>query len=203
MGDISEFVWGVIASSAGTTALLGGAAFLFRTKISHWLSKDLEAQKAQHQRDLESYKVSLIADTERAKAKQEVQTSLALRIAETRYLAIARLHKSIEALALDIGTLVVHYDPSTRIVKSNEIMVRLNEVISAIVAAAVFISLEEKSLFIKFSQEMGKAHGEARSMTAPWPEDKAFAFAKQLMEQQSEVEKVINAYNEKMLAMAP
>jgi hypothetical protein len=54
MGNISEFVWGVIASTAGTTVLLGGAAFLCRTQISHWLSKDLETVKAGYRLDQEA-----------------------------------------------------------------------------------------------------------------------------------------------------
>jgi len=96
-----EFFWSVAASSAGTTILLGAAGWLLRTKISHWLNRDLEAAKAQHQRDLESYKVTLIATVERAKAAQEVKRTGAVKVLEMEFAAIQQFEVARRNLATD------------------------------------------------------------------------------------------------------
>ncbi|RYF02361.1 MAG: hypothetical protein EOO32_00115 [Comamonadaceae bacterium] len=97
-----EFLLSVIASSAGTAALLSGAALLFRKQISHWLSKDLERLKNQYAKDLEAYRVSLIAETERIKAHQEVKKAGALLVIERKYKALMELHDSVEGVAADL-----------------------------------------------------------------------------------------------------
>lgn len=91
MEDWGQFLWTVVASSAGTTTLLAAAAWLFKGQISHWLNRDLEAAKAQHQRDLEAYKISLIAVAERAKSGQEIKRASAMKILEMKVDALKRL----------------------------------------------------------------------------------------------------------------
>lgn len=101
-----EWFWSVIVSSVGGATLLGAAAYLMRSQLSHWLGKDLERIKAQHQRDLESYKVSLIAAAERAKASQDVQKAMAVLIAEKRFRAIDELHLAVNPMAKTFLTFV-------------------------------------------------------------------------------------------------
>ena len=59
--------------------------------IKHDFAKELAEHSAQLQREMEAYKVSLIAESERAKAAQEVKKSLALRMADRRFSALAAL----------------------------------------------------------------------------------------------------------------
>jgi hypothetical protein len=87
-----QWALSIMGSSAVAAALVGIAAFLGRAQLSHWLAKDLETIKAQHQRDLEAYKVSLIAETERAKATQDIKKASALMVAEKEFAALNELH---------------------------------------------------------------------------------------------------------------
>ncbi|MEP6503265.1 MAG: hypothetical protein ABJD97_08050 [Betaproteobacteria bacterium] len=63
------------------------------------MQRDHAALVAQHQRELESYKVSLIAEAERMRATQDVAKALALKVAEKRFEALANLHDSLAGLA--------------------------------------------------------------------------------------------------------
>ncbi|MDR6890387.1 MULTISPECIES: hypothetical protein [Variovorax] len=87
-----QWLGSVLASSAGAAVLVGAIGYLGRAQIAHWLAKDLEAMKAGHQRELEAYKVSLIAETERAKAAQEIKKASALMAAEKEFNALNELH---------------------------------------------------------------------------------------------------------------
>lgn len=87
-----QWLGSVLASSAGAAFLVGVVGYLGRAQIAHWLAKDLEAIKARHQRELEAYKVSLIAETERAKAAQEIKKASALMVAEKEFAALNELH---------------------------------------------------------------------------------------------------------------
>ena len=102
--------------------VLGGfLAYYYREKIKSILAKsvakdvevlkaDLNKQIAEHtsklQRELEAYKVSLIAEAERIKANQDVRKSLALKVAEQRFLAISRLYEAHLGIDTSIGALV-------------------------------------------------------------------------------------------------
>lgn len=152
MGDLSEFVWGVVASTVGTSAVLGGAAFLFRTQISHWLNKDLERTKAGFQRELEAYKVSLIAESERAKARQEVKKAAALMVAEKRFAAINRLHQAVEGFAAKMmHAIEIDAGPN-----QNRYGVIASEAQTELMAAAadgdIFLRVNERQLFMKLAE---------------------------------------------------
>lgn len=112
MADIVGFVQEVLGVGVVVSALLGIAAFLGRSQIAHWLNKDieriksqyqaeLESQKAVHMRDLETYKVSLIAEAERARAEQLVATSAAVKFSEHRYTAINALSQAQSRMAVE------------------------------------------------------------------------------------------------------
>ncbi|MBF5006410.1 hypothetical protein [Diaphorobacter caeni] len=98
-----NFVWTVIASSAGSAALLAIVAGLGKAQIAHWLNKDIEAIKAQHQRDLESYKTMLIAQAEAIKANQEVKKVVAVRLAEMRLDAISGIQNNLAPMSVMLG----------------------------------------------------------------------------------------------------
>ncbi|MDM0118435.1 hypothetical protein [Variovorax arabinosiphilus] len=150
MGNVTEFLWTVIASSAGTTALLAALAFLLKGQISHWLSKDLEAQKAQYQLDLEAYRVSLIAATERSKAGQEVKKTGALRVLEMKFEAYSTLHKATLGLYADVITQAVDMDDKTA-ERFEEIHARSRALRDAIYSVSVFIDTSQRRLLTNYS----------------------------------------------------
>lgn len=117
MAEIGGFVQQVLGVGAVVSSLLVIAAFLGRSQIAHWLNKDieriksqyqaeLESQKASHMQALEAYKVSLIAEAERAKAAQAVKTAVAIKFAEHQFTAASKLVESVVGLAAT--ALIVH-----------------------------------------------------------------------------------------------
>lgn len=90
--ELWQWALSILGSGTFAAALIGITGYLGRAQLSHWLAKDLETIKAQHQRELEAYKVSLIAQTERAKAAQEIKKSSALMVAEKEFAALNELH---------------------------------------------------------------------------------------------------------------
>jgi hypothetical protein len=75
-------------------------------RLRHQFARELADHTTTLQRELESYKVSLIAEAERAKAAQDVRKAIALRTAERKFAAIAALLDVHLGLDTDIGSLV-------------------------------------------------------------------------------------------------
>ncbi len=95
MTDFAGFIWAGLAGGGLSAVLLGAAAFLGKSHLTHWLNKDIERIKTQHQRELEAYKVSLISSVERTKASQDVQKSMAMLVAEKKFHALDRLNQAV------------------------------------------------------------------------------------------------------------
>jgi len=115
--NVINWVYSVGASAAGAVLLIGVAGYLGRAQLSHWLNKDLEAVKAAHQsdlekakarfiselekdkaasqRELEAYKVSLIASAEKIRAVQDLQKTMAIKVAEKKIDAIGGLQMTM------------------------------------------------------------------------------------------------------------
>lgn len=116
-----DFLWTVVASSAGTAALLAIAGGMFKAQISHWLNKDLETIKARHQdaleakktqlaKELETYRTSLIVQTEALKAAQDVRKSVALLVAQKRFEAIESLRNAYWSFGMNLETFLSMWD---------------------------------------------------------------------------------------------
>ncbi|MGJ7575724.1 hypothetical protein ACSFBX_34780 [Variovorax sp. RB2P76] len=157
MDDWGQFVWTVAASSAGTTAVLGAAAWLFKSQISHWLNKDLEAAKAQHQRDLEAYKVSLIAATERSKAAQELKKSAALRVIEVKFSTYIALYQATLGLYADTMTHAESAVDQKTIEHCNRLRGRRDVLRDAVFQASVFLDPAQYRLLTEYRGFMMKA----------------------------------------------
>lgn len=110
MQYVSGFVWEIISTGAVAGSLVALLAFLGKSQIAHWLTKDieklksdfqkeLEKAKAINQQELEAYKVTLIAEAERAKASQNVLTSVAVKFSEHQFTALS----AINAAYADLG----------------------------------------------------------------------------------------------------
>jgi hypothetical protein len=155
----------LLAKIASLVLLAGGiASYFFREKIKQLLNrsltieienlkkelnKELAEQAAQHQRDLEAYKVTLIAQAEQIKAAQEIKKSLALRIAERKFTAISTLLDAYTGIEVQIGAIVSNnfvgdelLVTKTFLAQGNEIMQRLQQLTSAKNAASPLLTLE-------------------------------------------------------------
>lgn len=69
------------------------------------LAKEQAAAVAEFQRELEAYKVSLIATAERAKAQQDVRKALALKVAERRFEVISSLADAVALIDVEAAVL--------------------------------------------------------------------------------------------------
>ncbi|WP_218016551.1 hypothetical protein, partial [Curvibacter delicatus] len=108
------------------------------------------------QRELETYKVSLIAETERAKAEQDVRKSIALKVADRRFNAYAALidaHLGFDTdfsvhLTVDVGS-----DDAARkqyLQAHGAFLDRLTEYGNKLDAAGLFVDRELRMKINKF-----------------------------------------------------
>ena len=112
-GKIGAAVWSGLQALGGVGALIGIAAFLFREKIKSSLAESmasrLERERAglaldqarlssELTRAVETHKVALTAEAERLKARQQLKTSIALRLAERRYDAACTVYNALAGL---------------------------------------------------------------------------------------------------------
>jgi hypothetical protein len=111
----SELVTGLGQLSGFALVVATGIGFYYREKIKQILTLDVERVKAelqaqngqllaQQQRELEAYKVGLIAQAEHAKAVQEVRTQVAARLAERRFEALLELVDAIRGVDDDAAS---------------------------------------------------------------------------------------------------
>lgn len=166
-----EFLLTVLASTAGTTVLLGVAAFLGRSQISHWLAKDLEQQKAEYARQLENHKVSLIAHAEQAKSAAAIKQASALLLVEKKLDAYSNLFKSLNTLHTDIASM------STRDVKTKEEANRatqaVNDFLHSMNAALPFLASQDYYLCKEYWQMVRIiVSSHCRVGTPPFPEER-------------------------------
>jgi len=151
-------VWGFVAevllSGAVGASLLAIAAYLGRNQLAHWMAKDLEATKAKHQRELEVYKVSLVAETERAKASQDLKKASALRILEKKFAALDAYHKASAGCASDL--LSTARLPATSKDQGfwNQSYERVQKLRETQLGLELFLNLEQKRILLNYRQAM-------------------------------------------------
>lgn len=191
MEDWGQFFWSVVASSAGTTALLAAAGWLCKGQISHWLNRDLEAAKAQHQRDLEAYKITLIAAAERAKAAQEIRRASALKMLEMKVDALKRLHSAHRGL----GTELLAFASMPASFKTPErctaIEARVEEFAEATVGIELFIEPGEHRVFLNFRGQMLRVAPLCAVNVAPPSDDAHRALSDLLQEHEIAADRMI------------
>lgn len=157
MADIGGFIWAGLAGGGLSAALLAIAVVLGKSQLAHWLNQDIEAIKAKHQQDLETYKVSLIAEAERAKAAQDVKKAMAVQMANKRFAAIDRLHLSSSDIHLKISAFMgmahaltpERYNETYNTLRSDCVALA-----AATAVASPFLSPKEKTILDTFSREL-------------------------------------------------
>lgn len=154
MADIAGFVWAGLAGGGISAGLFATAAFLGKSQLAHWLNKDIERIKNQHQRELEAYKVSLIASVERTKASQDVQKSMAMLLAEKKFHALHRLNQAVSFQVPKLLTLLKTIDHDNRGQRVTEWMQEFYEMTMAKQAASWFMSPEDGVFISAFSMSL-------------------------------------------------
>lgn len=139
MEEIQSSFWlTVAASSAGSTALIAIAAFLGRSQLSHWLTKDLERLKLQHQRELEAYKVTLIAQAEQAKSASEIKKAGALMVLEKKFESFTALYTTISDITYQLSILAQSGGITEK--EAEQAFVHIEEFEDALSASRPFLS---------------------------------------------------------------
>lgn len=131
--------------------------------LRHEFAKELADLTAAHQRALESYKVSLIAETERDRALQDVRKAIALRAAERRFGAVADVLDAHCGLDTEIGSFVEVMPQSTDpnamqnfSQRRQQLLARLSKYAEAYRAAQLFLPLDVRRKILAVSVA---AHG--------------------------------------------
>ncbi|OGB10225.1 MAG: hypothetical protein A3E23_14075 [Burkholderiales bacterium RIFCSPHIGHO2_12_FULL_65_48] len=199
-----EWILSVVAGSAGGGALVLIAGYLGKAQLSHWLTKDLEALKAKHQRDLEAYKISLIAEAERAKASQEVRKAMAVKIAEKKFAALDALHKVLDPQAVQVLSLLrveSTLDRSERMGRIKELSDKSAELSVAARMAAPFMSIEDLKVLSEYASSISYLLARlAQNQLDTEPEGHTEHVAR-LMKMQIAADQVVRAHLDAMLAM--
>ena len=157
--DASQFLLEILASGAVSAVLVGALAWLFKTQIGHWLNKDIELIKARHQRELEGYKVSLIAETERTKARQEINKAMAVLLVEKKFAALHRLHLAVEHQASTAIKLLFFIGPETREADIKEANLGVTEFTKALRSASMYFTVEELETFYRLANMLQRTIG--------------------------------------------
>ena len=198
--------WGlsVLVSSAGGAALLALAAYLGRSQLSHWLNKDLEAQKAAHQRDLEAYKVTLIAEAEKVKASRDVQKAMAVRIAEKKFSAIDNLHQKLTSRAVETCSALSVYSTHEYAARVKQYHVQTEKSHNASTVAALaspFITANEMVVIHGFLAALSDATGKLNEEKFSLTSDDIAELTNQLLAKQIECDSILKAHISQMLNM--
>ncbi|MDM0007872.1 hypothetical protein QTI51_24725 [Variovorax sp. J22G73] len=162
-----DFVMTSLASGAVSAVLLGAAAFMFKAQLGHWLNKDIERIKASHQRDLESYKVSLIAETEKTKASQEVSKAMAVLMVEKKFAALNRLHLAVELQASNVLGLLSIHTGEKRSADIQAMNISVKELMGAFRNASIYFTSEEMECFYRLANKVQGALGMAMGLSKP------------------------------------
>lgn len=197
-----EWILSMLGSGAVAAALLGVAGYLGRAQLAHWLNRDIEAIKARHSRDLEAYKVGLIAEAERTKATQEIRKAIALLMAEKKYNALNGLHRAAMQLGPEALSLLWAMSPAKNTAGLARMEQRMSEYRQAVREAGLFFEGDELVHFYDLNNILQGTLALASTLdTRPLPKDlegqEAGVFSKQ-----KEVDEILHRRLHAMLAMA-
>lgn len=204
MDTFWTWILSVLASSAGAAALIAVAAYLGRVQLSHWLSRDLEAQKAAHQRDLEAYKVSLIAEAEKAKASRDVQKAMAVRIAEKKFSAIDSLHQKLTSRATETLSALQVYstvDHALRVKAYGELLNKAHDASTVASLASPFLTVEERADVHNFLAALARTAGRLKEEKFVMTADEQVKLKDELIAMQTKCDSILNAHISRMLNM--
>ena len=144
---MNEIINGMVGGGIATL-LVAVIGFIFREKwkqiLQRSLVQDMEQIKHDFQQKLEAYKVTLIAEAEAAKAKQELKKSIALRYAEIEFERLVELEKLFSHIPTDVASATqtaIEYKTEGQTARLVE---QLTETMRASERAGMFLSVDMK-----------------------------------------------------------
>lgn len=206
-----EFARIVTASTLGTSLLLAAAGWLCKAQITHWLNKDMQEMKARHQqelankqaeyqRELESYRTSLIAQAEAIKASQDVKKAMAVKIAEMKFDAIQKLHEAAAGMGVMLS-LIEASESSGLKIDHDAIAALGGSLHGAATKAKVFLQGAHYDQLIRFSNSYFEGVCKLKRIHEGRDGGDSFPIYSNLMSLHSECEEVVNGRMNEMLAM--
>ena len=153
MGELTNAVrLELLAIGMTPTVLIAVLAWWFRVRLKQSLAKALNAHteevKLAAQRQIEAYKVSLIASVERQKAQSELKKAIAIKHATQEYEALVELHVKLGAVPGSVLSSASFFptsglDQAKRLEAYNILDAELNLLASAADSVHLFISPEQ------------------------------------------------------------
>lgn len=212
--DIGFFA-AALAGGGVTSILLGIAGYLGRSQLSHWLNKDIERiktefqrelqiEKATLERELEAYKVFLIAEAEKVKAAQSIKTAGALRMMELKFDALTGLFKAIREYTSNSISYCTLVFPNFEIYVSQrtQITEKMMNAAAAIENAAPFIPHTEYRQLLNLHNALIRGIGERVGADAPMPAARVAQFSEQVIPMQVAANTIMQAHITSMLQVA-
>ncbi|RCW65186.1 hypothetical protein [Pseudorhodoferax soli] len=210
-----EWIWSMLGSGAMAAALVGIAGYMGRAQLAHWLNRDLEQVKADHQhelaqrraqyeRELEAYRTSLIAQVESVKAGQEVKKSLALLVAQKRFAALDKLHQIVSRHPSNVTSVIVVSAlrkvpaDASKMRNMREGQRELSEAISLITP---FVSEGEVRALEELSSKCMQAIFSAATSDAEQFYSRVQEFERAINDTSNKVQQIVNGYFAKLHAM--
>lgn len=186
-----DWIISIVGTAALTGTLLSAAAWLGRTQISQWLTRDLELLRHRHAREMEAYRVSLIAETERTKAEQDVAKAGALRIIDKRYDALHELHITSLSLAGE-AIYCASLEPSNqyRLPLFTAANKKVSDFVSASNRVGIFLSVEDRQGLVEYREALVCLMQRALETPAWVPSEKA-AIQKRVTDAEVAVQELI------------
>lgn len=202
LSNFASWLFVMLGESAVVGALLLSVAFLFRVQIAQWLHRDMEKLKHEHQLQLEAYKVSLIADVEKSKLKQEIRKEAALKVIEKRFNAFNKLHEASVGNAVMFVVASGTSDLKLNAKMHRDCLDRLESFRTAFQAAEIFLKHEERQVFTDLFQAFGSFLPRVTSaVTTNHANDAQYAAAiSDLYDKERAMDRLISAKIEEMMA---
>ncbi|HEU4854075.1 MAG TPA: hypothetical protein VFS89_02170 [Nitrosospira sp.] len=156
-GWVIEILNGMLGG--GIFALLAAfIGFMFREKwkqmLQRSLTRDMEQIKHDFQQKLEAYKVTLIAEAEAAKARQDLRKSVALRYAEIEFERIVALEQVTSPLYIDILSYANIAVDNKSIEQQSLALDKIKELSRAVELAGIFLTVNDKFKFLELKKRL-------------------------------------------------
>lgn len=212
MADIGGFLWTVLGGGTLSALLLGIAAMLGKSQLAHWLNKDIEAIKSQHQkaleadkakyaRELETYRTSLIAQAEAIKASQDVKKAMAVKIAEMKFDAVQKLHEAAGGMGVMLA-MVEAYRKNGFPIDYGEIAALGGSLHGAATKGKPFLSAAHYGKLIAFSNSYLEGVRKLQNIQSQRDTGDPTAIYSALFAMHGECEAIVSGYMNEMLVMA-
>lgn len=188
-----EFLLSALAGGGVTAALLAIAGYLGRAQLAHWLNKDIEQIKARHQQDLEAYKVSLIAEAERAKSVQDLKRAGAMKVLEMELEALKEFQAAKRAIAVDYVALAQMSATYKNVQRFSEMAARHEALKAAAFNLDVFLDFEQQKSVSTFRQLLFQVLPRCQPGVAPYDDQELATVQHGLYSASLEVDALFNA----------